>query len=285
MSGIFPWYSDIVFETYRTKSNYKIVSTGKKTNKTIIFFSGNGLYYPNDENIFRETINNKDRYEWDRIGKSKRFLKEYEKIIYIRDIYKQWYVKGINSQLDTPEAVIEWLKKETYGQEITCVGCSAGGYAALLFGLHIGANIIIDISGQHNLNILKKEENPFLYNNNGTYYWDLREIINQYNSSNIYYFYPRWSSKDMEEYELLKDFELHKFAVDSGVHGSLFRGDVFPYLLTSDNIKLSLFEKKYKEKIITNEDAFRFFVPAMNRVYLRLRHQIGRIFEKKMISV
>ena len=50
------------------KDNYKIIRTGSKTGRAIIFCSGNGLYFPNTEAEFTEKIINNDRYEWENLA-------------------------------------------------------------------------------------------------------------------------------------------------------------------------------------------------------------------------
>ena len=72
-----------------------------------IYFSSNGIYFPNEENVFRSVIIHKDRYEW---YKTRR--KSY-KHIFVRDVYKQWYAEGINDQYNTIEKLGQLLIQET----------------------------------------------------------------------------------------------------------------------------------------------------------------------------
>ena len=185
----FPWNGDEnVFAEYE-KSNVKIKDTGIKNGKAIIFFSGNGLYFPNNYETFKRTIVEKDRYEWENIGNSKFIQKHFQRIIFVRDIFKQWYINGISSSNNTIEKTVDYLKKITCEYKITCCGVSAGGYMAALAGSMLCADVIIDISGQW---ILNEDNAIYCYysekNGEGRRYTDLKEIISS--SDKIFYFYP-----------------------------------------------------------------------------------------------
>lgn len=106
MESGFPWDKSEITEQQYKRNNYKIIETGNKTGRALVFFSGNGLYYPNTVSCFEETIIKNDRYEGERIIRHTQVQKYYEKIVLVRDIYKQWYVKGINSEQDTVDKTI-----------------------------------------------------------------------------------------------------------------------------------------------------------------------------------
>lgn len=46
------------------KDNFVIEVGEGKNDRCIIFFSGNGLYYPNEKSIFEQTVSLNNRYEW-----------------------------------------------------------------------------------------------------------------------------------------------------------------------------------------------------------------------------
>ena len=52
----------------------------------------------------------KNFFEWYNL----RIEKAY-KHIFVRDVFKQWYLSGINQSIDSPERLIEFLKNETDG--------------------------------------------------------------------------------------------------------------------------------------------------------------------------
>ncbi len=139
-------------KVYASHSNYKVVTGNaiSRKNKVILFFSGNGLYYPNTSEVFEEIILQKDRYEWENIARS--LASDYHELIFIRDVYKTWYSEGISAESPSIEATLSRLKKLTEKADyLVCVGNSAGGYAALLFGCLLKANAIFSFSGFVNL--------------------------------------------------------------------------------------------------------------------------------------
>ena len=58
--------NEIIRQAYKAL-NYRIVETSARTNNAIVFFSGNGLYFPNTKEVFENVILNSDRYEWENI--------------------------------------------------------------------------------------------------------------------------------------------------------------------------------------------------------------------------
>lgn len=150
-------------EVWSSHSNYEIILNHQAdSNKAIVYFSSHGLYYPNESSAFKENIIVNNRFEW-----RKNIWPSARKIILIRDIKKQWYFDGISSKVSNIEEVLQLLKQETSGLQITCVGSSAGGFAATLFGCLLEAERVFNLSGQFSLlNLLEdsKEriQNPIL---------------------------------------------------------------------------------------------------------------------------
>ena len=72
------------------KKNYKIINNKIfSKDRIFIFFSGNGLYYPNTNEVFKKIIINQDRYEW--FGISKNI--DCKKIIFIVKVDGQFSLK------------------------------------------------------------------------------------------------------------------------------------------------------------------------------------------------
>ena len=107
---VFQTDSDIVRNVYDTQHNYLIEYNEQCKDKTYcaVYFCSNDLYYPNVEDIFRKRIVEKNFFEWYNL----RIEKAY-KHIFVRDVFKQWYLSGINQSIDSPERLIEFLKNET----------------------------------------------------------------------------------------------------------------------------------------------------------------------------
>ena len=53
----------------------------------------NNIYYPNTQDQLEDTIE-KNKFEWENIAKSKSILTKYGKMIFVRDMWKQWYING-----------------------------------------------------------------------------------------------------------------------------------------------------------------------------------------------
>lgn len=128
---------------YNNLDNYKILTCVGR-NAVVVYFSSHNLFYPDTLECFEKAIYEKDRYEW-----SHRMIKRASKHIFVRDIYKIWYQKGINAKINSIPKLADFLRQETSGfDEIIMVGSSAGGYAASLFGSLLNADIILDFNGQ-----------------------------------------------------------------------------------------------------------------------------------------
>lgn len=254
----FPWDGNaIVAEEYKGK-NYVVWDGNRKKKSVLVFFSSNGLYYPDDERTFADTICNKNRYEWKRIGKFLALRRRYSRIIYIRDIYKSWYVRGINSTYNNIDKVAVLLKELTAGYtEIVCCGVSAGGYAASVCGILIGATRVISISGYLDLseklilNPLLKEE---VKKDSPTMYINVGEMLKGKKvDTKIYYCFSAFSEEDKKQYSYLDSENIVALAFDSDVHGKPMRRRSLIRLLEMDEKKLDILVKKYRNCIIDRD--------------------------------
>ena len=189
--------SEIVRSVYINQQNYKIeYNNSCKKNICAIYFSSNDIYYPNNEEIFRKRIVEKNFFEWYNTRINAR------KHIFLRDIFKQWYLEGINAELDSPEKIFEWLKRETEGYEVVTVGSSAGGYSAVLYGSLLKAKKVIAFNAQFSLKAIADESgeksNPLVYkykNNDRSKYFELKDKLSD--AVNYFYFLSVGCEQDM----------------------------------------------------------------------------------------
>ena len=189
--------SEIVRSVYINLPNYKIeYNNSCKANICAIYFSSNDIYYPNNEEIFRKRIVEKNFFEWYNTRINAR------KHIFVRDIFKQWYLEGINAELDSPEKIFEWLKGETKGYEVVTVGSSAGGYSAVLYGSLLKAQKVIAFNAQFSLKAIADESgeecNPLVFkykNNDRSKYFELKDKLSD--SVNYFYFLSVGCEEDM----------------------------------------------------------------------------------------
>lgn len=140
--------NSMLMEQYK-KANILIRHHTTKNRRAYVYFSGNGLYVNNDEEDFQHKIILNDRYEWQNLSaKSKP-----EKEIFVRDIWLSWYAKGVSEKYPTIDSIVEFLKQECEGYQITLVGNSAGGYMAVNCGIRMAEMIerVYTFCGQFSL--------------------------------------------------------------------------------------------------------------------------------------
>lgn len=135
-----------VNEVYNREKNFMIVDHANRKNKAVIFFSSNSIFFPDDIKTFRKIIVRKDRYEW---TTAISHLKSFDKLIFVRDINKCWYERGISSNVKSLIQLSNFLSSETLNfSEVYYVGVSAGGYAALITGTLNDGTCIFAINPQ-----------------------------------------------------------------------------------------------------------------------------------------
>ncbi|MFR9547138.1 MAG: hypothetical protein SNJ29_16420 [Rikenellaceae bacterium] len=239
--SVFQTDSDIVNDVYFNQSNYLVEYDDKcsSTEYCAIYFCSNDIYYPNREDIFRKRIVEKNFFEWygSRVAKA-------HKHIFIRDIFKQWYLSGINSTINDPEKLEAFLKEATKGYKTIMVGSSAGGYAAILYGSLLHASRVIAFNPQFEINSLLKKSNetidPLLFrlrDSSVSKYYDIVPIINS--AVPIYYIYSDSSPWDASQKKHVGELDnLYEIPFNSKHHG-------IPFLKVALNVVLNLTEKDF----------------------------------------
>lgn len=266
---------------YFEKENYKEIIVNAEKNLCYIFFSGNGLYYPNTVEEFKKTIIESNRYEWENIANSPELLQKAGKYIFLRDLYKSWYIKGINANIDSIDKLFEWLKERTNGYRIITVGNSAGGYMAALMGSLLNAEMVFDFSGQFSLYANKDVVTKYALLNKYSAdierkkYFDICEFLEH--NENIMYFWPGKSEIDIKQYDLVKETKIYSFRFKARIHGQSMYSANIPYLLVQDKQYLLDLYKHYEGKDIVKEEFFirTRGVKALCKMYISF-------FEKKI---
>ena len=232
---VFQADAEIVRGCYLNNPNY-IIEYNNENPKDycILYFSSHNIYNPNTESEFKKNILKKDRYEWygTRINYG-------HKHIFIRDIIKQWYLTGINGNLDQPSRLLDFLKKETEGYRIITLGSSAGGFAAVIYGQLLNAETILSFNGQFQVNSLIDISTPgtdpviFRSKNNPVIreFYDCRNFIS--NPSSVYYFYSNSSDWDVEQREHIEGISINIIEFKTSHHGIPFLKSNLPALLNS----------------------------------------------------
>lgn len=252
IDGRWPWVfqvdSDIVRSIYRERDNYLIEynASASSENYCAIYFSSNDLYFPNEESMFRKRIVERDAFEW----YSTR-IKRARKHIFVRDIFKQWYLQGINEQINSPESLLCFLQRETQGMKVITLGSSAGGYAAILYGTQLHAERILAFNAQFEINSLlastTADRNPLLFRlqeESVSRYFDLKNVCD-FSTSNLFYFHSAQSKWDNEEWNHVSECPgIHHLAFSTSHHGIPFLKVALPIVLNMENPQLAFFEKK-----------------------------------------
>ncbi len=235
--------------------NYReeILGNGRKC---FVVFSGNGLYYPNDYPTAIAALIKRDRYEWQNIAQSDLIRSQVGKIIFLRDIYKQWYVTSINSRINSIGKLFMFLREKTKGYDVVTIGNSAGGYMAALFGGLLSAKLALNFSGQYVINpnelndeyyYLKKYAHDKFY----AQFFDIRPFIKANPRVPIMYFFPAKCEQDIKQHALVKDLNnVYDFSFDTDVHGDSMYGRDMPCVIASEPDILQNLHALFKGKLI-----------------------------------
>lgn len=228
--------------------NYKIIENSDcDGNDCVLFFSSHNVWFPNTEESFRYSFVENDYYEWLKFSKIKA-----KKVIYFRDIFKQWYVTGINEEINSIDKMISFMKEQTMGMKIITVGSSAGGYAAALFAAVLNAERCICFSGQFTL-IEGMEKSPLIkkYNDNQecSKWYELKSYIEK-SKTTVYYITPAYCKVDVLQYNYIKGTDNVKcLRTASKHHGvAVLKGNLFT-LLSMNNSQLDALFDAYSNKI------------------------------------
>lgn len=228
-------------QVYCSQNNYKIeYSDSSKRDCVAVYFSSNAIFYPNEECVFRKTILERDRYEFQRMK-----IQRANKHVFVRDIYKNWYLSGINSNTNTIDKLVDLIRKETSGYKETVVcGISGGGYISVIVGSKINADIILCLDGQWILEI----ENESLENLFSQADPELKKYGNiakeEYNNPNVFYLVSVFSKDDKKHLggaEKLKNIHIIRFV--NTHHGVPFLKPALPVVLNMNRKQLCSLER------------------------------------------
>lgn len=250
--------SESLLKKQYKENNYMIQDNDSVDEDTdevvVIYFSSNGLFYPDNDEEFTDTIMNRDRYEWETIR-----IHNVRKSIWVRDIYKQYYVSGINESIDSMDKLIDFLRNLVPdGYRIYTVGSSAGGYAALVVGLSLRADVIIDFCGQNSLKKIFEERK--MINKSGsdqsvTKFFETSRLFEDdgINSSeqSIYYIYSDENIEDKTQAEYIKDKKVRFIPMKSKIHGASMLKPTMQWLINISEEDRKAFYLKNKGRVLS----------------------------------
>ena len=285
---------ETAFAKYYELDNYKVIDNECSGNKCIVFFSAIAFYFASSDAEAKQLLIDDDIYEWQNIAKSKMIKNYYSRVIFVRDVLKNWYIRGINNRVNTQDKVCELLQNITEGYEVYTCGSSAGGYGAVLYGCLLNAKAIYSFSGQFDISVNNKYWNNVFLNDNGKNndykYFNLIDLVRDFKNM-IFYFYPQ-SVKDKYDYELISGEKavvvgLRIVSLKSLSHADTLIGANFPYVLTMDIKKLGDLAMKNERKCMHKVLFFwktagvRSLVPCFKYILGRLWIRIRKINIKK----
>lgn len=242
-------------QIYTTRDNYQVEDVGNG-NICYIFFSSHSLYYPNTVEEFDKKVVTKDKFEWKKIAHSKQVFAKAGRIIYLRDIYKLLYAKGINSTADDIDKTSQLLRELTKGYEenIVAVGSCAGGYAALLLGTLINAKQIFCFSGTVDIYQMPNVKKYFDMKVKGGLeeykYANICDILRR-SKSQIYYFHPEYCEVDKAWANRIEEVDtVKRFAFNQRNHAATMMHENMRYIICKDSEYMTRLHQKYAGTII-----------------------------------
>ena len=241
-ANLFQTSSAEVISIYENDRNIKVVDCPEiDSNICAIYFSSNNLYFPNTAAVFNTRIVSKDHYEWfgTRIENAARH-------IFVRDVKKQWYLEGVSSRLPDFHAVLMELRALCEGFDVITLGSSAGGYAAVLYGVSLRADKIFSFNGQMRLDTLvsnrsSPEVDPlvFHYHDSDAHkvYYSLSKLIDNF-EGDIFYFCSKYSDWDAEQRHHVQDKNIFILDFRTKKHGIPFLKTALPRVIQLDRAAL-----------------------------------------------
>lgn len=262
--------NEIIKKAYEGDKNYQVIDNDSRTGICYIFFSSNGLYYPDTNEVFEEQIIKKNRYEWKWVVKNSTVPEIAERIIYVRDVWKQWYSRGINSIEDTVDKTLDLMRRLTEGYRIVTVGSSAGGYMAVLAAVKLNAEYCINFSGQYIIS--ETLGNPYIH---------LPELLKGYGGQ-IFYFVPTHCEADQEAYRSVKDCKcICPFLFDDAKHASTMLTGNMSYIIGMNrDLLLNLYSKNQNKEI--NKFIFLIQTVPPVQVFSIMLHEIKGFIRRKI---
>ena len=231
-----------------------------------VYFTSAGWYQREDYESLHKMAFEKNRFEWKR-----NLIKTAQKHIFLRDVYMTWFVRGINSKINSHEKILEFIKEHSKGYRLILLGASAGGYMTAYMGMKLNAFKMLDFCGQFDLRYDKVDIKSIDGN--------IEPLAMEYKGDNLYFFTSRDFVNDVIEYTYsLKCPHVKTFLFKTDVHGVPFPVTALTDVLNMPKSKLNKIYEHYKGKEINILD-FAFRVSGPKFIFPILKDSI-RHFRK-----
>lgn len=238
---------------YNNFQNYEVEEVDSTKKECYILFSSNGIYEDSIES-FQDIMLKKNRYEWKSIAKVIKRRKTVGKIIYVRDVYKKYYIYGINKEVNSISKTLEKLKVLTEGTKVITIGISSGGYMATIAGCFLNAKKVFSISGQFEIESCLEAKDKQSIIGIERKYLNVVDLVAQNRNVKIYYFCPIGCEFDKGNYELIKQInQVNTFLFASNIHADTVYPFNFPDVFCGSEHKLDQLALKYRGKVINKK--------------------------------
>lgn len=250
-----------------------------------IFPSSNGLFFPNEHDSFKEIVVEKNKFEWRSIISEINLNADY---IFLRDIHKQWYLRGINTKINSIASIVDFIKSKTNGRKIRAVGSSSGGFLSTIIGLELGAEYVLSFSGQFQLTATAKDdpvENPWVVGSSDNIYFSLEHLFLKNISTPVFYFVGDKSITDIPDLKFARRFRnIYTFILDSEVHGVPFAPFVLKYLLLKNVDELVALHERFDGRVVAPAE-LGVFLCGRRKYIEELIAWKAKSLKKKVVSV
>lgn len=261
--------NELIMQAYQ-KDNYIIYDINIDSDICYIFFSSHGLYYPDTEEVFRKEILEKERYEWKWVAKNSSVYERAGRVVFVRDVWKCHYQRGVNSNNDTIDKTLDLLMHLTNGYRVITIGSSAGGYMAVLSGIKLNADYILNFSGQYHLTGRG-------INNT---YCDLTDLLKKY-TGKIFYFVPAHYEPDYIEYLSVHLFDcICAFLFKDNKHAATMLTGNLCYIVDKDKDTLYRYYQNYDGKEIGKIEFLLHTVPLSKLIKVMVRETKGFVIRR-----
>lgn len=266
---------------YNNSENFEVEDLDTSRKLCYIFFSSNGIYEDSINKFYKSMIE-ENRYEWKSIAEAVKKRKCVGRIIYVRDVYKKYYIYGINKEINTVDKVLDKLKELTEGYKVVTIGISSGGYMAAVTGGHLSAERVFSISGQFEIKSCINEDEANKVEDKE--YFNIVEMIKNNKNVKVYYFCPIGCEFDKKNYELVRNVaNVRSFLFNSDLHADTVYPFTFPDIFCARVEKLENLERKYNG-IIWNKVRFAIKTFTWQGVWEFIVRAANGKFSKKNIK-
>lgn len=242
-----------LLDEYYLEDNFEVVDFKHKKdpNTCYVFFSSNGLYKDRNDIDIIKRMHEVCRYEWKFIAENKRIRKKASRIIFLRDIYKIFYIRGISKQNNSIDKIVKLLKNLTKGMDVILAGSSAGAYMALLVGNMLSnTKKILTLGGVVDLESFRSFSGYLDCNLKYCDYIDIRNYI--FGDYWIVNFYGKPNNYDSHNGKLIDAYANHEKLINVGfdidIHAPRPSGEDLIKLLVCNNKHLYRLKKYFTDK-------------------------------------